>query len=154
MGDAERVFTGRAEGMKAQPVGVLELEASMTPGHCLCGAVRFEVLRFAGPFELCHCTRCRRVSGSAFLAAVGVRREDFRWLHGRENVRTFDAPILHGPPAYRSCFCERCGSPVPDPTDDSAWFELPAGLLEGDPGLRPDKHIMIQHQAVWYEIHD
>ena len=43
---------------------------------CLCGAIRFEVARFVGPFELCHCSRCRKASGSAFSAMIGVRAED------------------------------------------------------------------------------
>jgi hypothetical protein len=88
------------------------------------------------------------------MAAIGVRRDDFRWLQGREHIATFDAPILHEPPAYRSCFCKRCGSPVPDPNDNAPWLELPAGLLDGDPGLRPDKHIMSHLRAAWFEIHD
>lgn len=35
-------------------------------------AVRFVVEAFAGPFELCHCSRCREVSGSAFVSGIGV----------------------------------------------------------------------------------
>ena len=126
----------------------------MIRGSCLCGGVRFELDRAVGPFELCHCNRCRKTSGSAFLAAVGVRREDFRWVAGQELVRIYDAPILESPPAYRSCFCGRCGSPVPDPTSDAAWFEIAAGALEGDPILRPDKHIFVELRSPWFEIAD
>ena len=126
----------------------------MIRGSCLCGGVTFEVERVVGPFELCHCNRCRKTSGSAFLAAVGVRREDFRWLSGRELVRVYDAPILESPPAYRSCFCERCGSPVPDPTSDAPWFEIAAGALGGDLGAKPDKHIFVEVKSSWYEIAD
>ena len=57
-------------------------------------------------------------------------------------------------PPYRASFCRRCGSPVPDPPPDSEWFEIPAGLLDGDPGLRPDKHILVELRAPWYEITD
>ena len=39
----------------------------MIRGSCLCGSVKFEIERAAGPFELCHCARCRKVSGSAYL---------------------------------------------------------------------------------------
>ena len=126
----------------------------MHRGSCLCGAVRFEVDRVVGPFELCHCNRCRKTSGSAFLAAVGVRRDDFRWVSGRELIRTYDAPIVESPPAYRSCFCERCGSPVPDPSNDASWFEIAAGALEGDLGAHPDKHIFVEVKSSWYEIGD
>jgi hypothetical protein len=123
-------------------------------GSCLCGTVRFELDEAAGPFELCHCSRCRKVSGAAFIAALGVRREHFRWISGRDAIGIYDAPILEAPPAYRSCFCRRCGSTVPDPTDTSDWFEIPAGLLDGDPKLRPDKHIFIERKASWDSITD
>jgi hypothetical protein len=126
----------------------------MIRGSCLCGGVRFELARAVGPFELCHCSRCRKVSGSAFIAGIGVRREDFRWLAGAELVRSYDAPILEAPPAYRSTFCSRCGSPVPDPTNDAPWFEIAVGLLDDDPGLRPDRHIMVNCKSPWYEIAD
>src|SRR5690242_6631069 len=113
----------------------------MITGSCLCRAVRFEVAAVVGPFELCHCTRCRKVSGSAFRAMVGVQTEGFRFVAGRELVATYDAPLLHAPPPYRTAFCRRCGSPVPDPAPAGEWFEIPAGLLDDDPGVRPDRHI-------------
>ncbi len=124
----------------------------MIRGRCLCGAVEFEISQVVAPFELCHCSRCRKVTGSAFLAAVTVQREDFRWLRGRDRIRTFDAPISKAPPAYRSCFCERCGTVTPDPTDESPVFEVPAGMLEGDLGVQPDKHIFTHVKAPWFEI--
>ncbi len=126
----------------------------MIQGGCLCGAVRFEVDRVVGPFELCHCPRCRRASGSAFAACVGVRTEAFRLLSGAEWIRTYEAPLRERPPAYRVAFCARCGSPAPSPPPGASWFEIPAGLLDGDPGLRPERHIFVECGSAWYEIAD
>jgi hypothetical protein len=126
----------------------------MIKGSCLCGGVKFEIARAVGPFELCHCSRCRKTSGSAFVAGVGVLREDFRLLQGGELVRTYEAPILEAPPAFRSCFCSRCGSPVPDPYSDSRWLEVHAGVLDDDPQLRPDRHIFVELKAPWFAITD
>ena len=126
----------------------------MLTGSCLCGGVRFEIARAVGPFELCHCRRCRKASGSAFAAMVGVRTRDFRLIEGAELVATYDAPILEKPPPYRVFFCRRCGSPVPNPDPAAEWFEVPAGLLDGDPGVRPDKHIFVDLKAPWHEIAD
>jgi hypothetical protein len=126
----------------------------MISGSCLCGGVRFEIERTVGPFELCHCSRCRKASGSAFAALVGVRTKDFRFLAGRELVARYEAPLLERPPPYAVCFCRRCGSPVPEPDPAPPWFELPAGLLEGDPGARPDKHIFAELAPPWLEIRD
>jgi hypothetical protein len=123
-------------------------------GSCLCGGVRFEIAAAAGPFELCHCSRCRKATGAAFAAMLGVRTADFRFVTGEELVTRYEAPLRDAPPPYRAAFCRRCGSPVPNPDLGSAWCEVPAGLLDDDPGLRPDKHIFIELKAPWHEITD
>jgi hypothetical protein len=126
----------------------------MLRGSCLCGAVKFEIDRAVGPFELCHCPRCRKSSGSAFVAGLGVRVGDYRLLSGAEMIKTYEAPIIEAPPPYRVAFCSRCGSPVPDPPPDASWFEIPAGLLDDDPVLRPDKHIFVDRKSAWFAIAD
>lgn len=40
---------------------------------------------------------------------------------------------------------------MPTPARDSQW-EVPAGLLEDDPGVEPDKRIFVELKAPWYEI--
>ncbi len=126
----------------------------MIRGGCLCGGVRFEIARAVGPFELCHCRRCRKASGAAYAAMIGVRTADFRLLQGRELIATYDAPLLEQPPAYRTVFCRRCGSPLPVPEPQGEWFEIPAGAFDDDPQVRPDKHIFVELRAPWFEITD
>ena len=126
----------------------------MIRGPCLCGGVQFEIDRAAGPFELCHCSRCRKVSGSAFMAGIGVRTADFRFVCGEELIRRYEAPIVEAPPAYRVSFCGRCGSCVPDPSPGAEWLEIAAGLLDDDPLIEPDKHIFVDCKSVWYTIGD
>ena len=94
------------------------------------------------------------VSGSAFLAAVTALRSDLRLLTGYDLVERFTAPILKEPPPSRSIFCRRCGSPVSDPDGDGDRFEIAAGLLEGDPGVSPDKHIIVEVRSSWFRIDD
>ena len=46
-------------------------------GGCLCGAVRFSVedaFRYA---LICHCSQCRRSTGSAFKPFAGIERTKF-----------------------------------------------------------------------------
>jgi len=88
------------------------------------------------------------------MAGVGVHRTDFRWISGRELIKTYEAPLLESPPAYRVCFCSVCGSCVPDPEDSSEFFGIAAGLLDDDPRLQPDKHIFVEKKAPWFEITD
>ncbi len=126
----------------------------MIEGGCLCGTVRFAIEAFVGPFELCHCTRCRKASGSAFVAGIGVRGADFRWLSGYQEIRRYEAPILERSPGYQVAFCGRCGSPAPYYEEGDEWLEVAAGLLDDDPGMRPDRHIFIECGSSWYTIRD
>ena len=129
-------------------------EAKPISGSCLCGGVTFEITQAVGPFELCHCPRCRKASGAAFAAVLGVSTEDFRLLGGAELIRRYEAPLREAPPPYRVSFCLRCGSPVPDPPPGSTWFELPAGTFDHDPKVRLDRHIFVDCKSPWYEISD
>jgi hypothetical protein len=122
-------------------------------GSCLCGTFRFELDRVVGPFEYCHCNRCRKRSGSNGLAMVGVDAGDYRLLSGELSVTSYEAPVLNEPPPYHSYFCSVCGSPVPPPKP-SGRFEIPAGLLDDDPGLRPDKRIYTELAAPWDSLDD
>jgi hypothetical protein len=126
----------------------------MVRGSCLCGGVRFEVDEIVGPFELCHCTRCRKASGSAFMAAVAVRASGFRMVSGSELVQRFELPVRDEPPAYSRVFCGRCGCVVPEPEPSTEVFEVAAGLFDDDPGLRPERHIMVEHRSPWYVVAD
>ena len=126
----------------------------MIGGGCLCGGVRFEIARAVGPFELCHCSRCRKASGSAFVPWLSVLREDFRLLQGEELIQRYEAPLRDKPPPYRASFCGRCGSPVPDPTWEGPWMEVQAGVLDDDPGRRPERHILVEAKSPWFAISD
>jgi hypothetical protein len=88
------------------------------------------------------------------MAGLGVHTGDYRLISGAELIRHFEAPIRDRPPAYEVSFCMRCGSPVPSPPDDASWFEIPAGLIEDDPLLRPDKHIFVECKSAWFHISD
>lgn len=123
-------------------------------GSCLCGKITFEIDKAVGPFEICHCNRCRKLSGSSGLAAVGVNTEDYRFLTGAESISSFAAPILHAPPAYQVNFCSNCGSPVPAADPEGDWLEIPAGLFDDSIGLRPDKHIYVEFTPDWDAITD
>ena len=83
-----------------------------------------------------------------------MRTADYRLLCGAELIRTFTAPILYAPPAYQVAFCSRCGSPVPPAQPEGEQFEIPAGVLDDDPGVRPDRHIFVELAPPWMETGD
>lgn len=94
------------------------MSETIRTGGCLCGAVRYEVR--GEPFKggLCHCTDCRKVTGSSFLHYADWRPHQFS--HSGE-IRTY---------AGRS-FCPACGSHTFNISDDQVEIHL--GTLDDAP---------------------
>jgi hypothetical protein len=119
-------------------------------GSCLCGGVRFQVTR---PFRRaghCHCSRCRKHSGSGHLTQGRVPRDGFRLLAGEELLRVYrpDGGAV-------KAFCSVCGSSLFGGT----WPEGPEvsirlGALDGDPGIRPQYRTFVASKAPWDELPD
>ena len=116
-------------------------------GQCLCGAVRYRLSEPIG-FQYCHCSRCRKFTGSVHAANVFVRPDSLQWLEGEENVNTY---VLDGKPRFPTAFCARCGSSMPSLSSTGKFWVVPAGGIEGDPGVRPARSIFWASRAPWYE---
>jgi hypothetical protein len=116
----------------------------MLTGSCLCGGIRFEISGPVAGIAQCHCSLCRKSSGTGSIATLRVRAEQLRWLSGEDLVRTFARPS-----GYGTSFCSVCGSPAPDPDSARAHYGIPAGLLDGDPALRFIEHIFVGSKAQW-----
>lgn len=114
-------------------------------GQCLCGAVRY-VVRAEAPSAmfLCHCTRCRKETGTLHGANVFFRDGELRYERGEAELRRF---ALEGTRKKR-VFCGTCGSPVPR-QDPGGMIVMPAGGLDDDYGLQPTAHIFCDSRAPW-----
>ncbi|WP_301584698.1 GFA family protein [Halomonas alkaliantarctica] len=113
-------------------------------GECLCGEVRFSVKGELSNFYQCHCTLCRKATGSSANAATFVSEECFHWISGQDNIRSFQKPT-----GYRNDFCSTCGSSVPNKLRDTGLIWIPAGLLEGVTGSRVAVHLHLSSSATW-----
>jgi hypothetical protein len=123
-------------------------------GSCLCGVVAFAIDGPTTPIEFCHCPRCRKACGSAFAATFYVPATALRWTRGEGEVATYEAPLRGRPPAYRHVFCRRCGATLPIVDRELGYAEVPAGLLDEDPGCQPLRHVFAGRKAPWFEITD
>jgi len=122
----------------------------MLDGKCLCGGVRLRITGKLGPAAICHCTQCRKASGSAFACNASVRSKYLRFEAGRELIREFESS-----PGKLRAFCSRCGSPIYSRViSDPDTFRLRLGMLDGDPGRRPLAHVWVSSKARWFEITD
>jgi hypothetical protein len=124
--------------------------STVISGSCLCGGVRFEV---EPPFIRaghCHCSRCRKHSGTFGLTQTRVRREQFRLLQGNELIRVFGK----GQGAVKA-FCSVCGSSLFGGTwPDGPQVSIRMGAFDDDPGMRPQFHTYVASRAPWDQITD
>jgi len=130
------------------------MSKSVVQGSCLCGTVQFQFSVTSGAFEICHCNRCRKKSGSNALPMITVKSSDLKFISGKDSIQTYQAPILYSKPAYESHFCKKCGCQTPSPSPHDDIVEVPAGSLDSDPCIKPDKHIFVEFAPEWDTIHD
>jgi hypothetical protein len=114
-------------------------------GGCLCGAVTFRVTGAFDAFFLCHCSRCRKGSGSVHASNLFSATATIEWLTGEAQVRGYSVP---GTRHVRS-FCVTCGSALPWHEDSGALLGVPAGSLDTEINVKPTAHIYLASRASW-----
>jgi hypothetical protein len=98
---------------------------SALEGRCLCGAVEVRVSAHAGEVSACHCSYCRRWTGSAmWCLAAGDGA-----VEAGGPVRTWRST-----PFSVRAWCGTCGTHLWI-RDDDGDYDLVPGLFEGAAGL-------------------
>ncbi|MGA8260340.1 MAG: GFA family protein [Arenicellales bacterium] len=119
-------------------------------GRCLCGGVRYEVRCRPDALYYCHCSQCRRASGSSFATNVAVPRRDLAFIEGEHLIK----PYASAPGKHRN-FCSNCGSPLySEYLEEPDIVYLRAGTLDDTGELRACAHIWVSSKASWYDILD
>lgn len=122
----------------------------MHQGSCLCGNVRYEVTGELGDFGYCHCTSCRKASGSAHAANAPVARAAFHLTSGSDTLREFESS-----PGKLRAFCARCGSPIyAYLTTSPETLRIRLGSLDTPFTKRPQAHTWVSDKAPWEPIPD
>ena len=122
----------------------------MVKGECNCGEIRFRISAELTDVIVCHCSICRRATGSNGIAVVIVDNQEFEWTGGEALINSWKKPGSD----WQMWFCRRCGSPVPGTNSESTMF-VPAGLInEGGGDLQVTHHIWVGSRAAWDEIGD
>jgi len=122
----------------------------MVNGQCNCGAVSFEIDADISEVFICHCSICRKSTGSNGIAVVIVDNDAFEWVQGEDQILTWKKPVGD----WQTWFCRVCGSPLPGINDESRMF-VPAGLItQGGESLKVTQHIWVDSKAVWDKIGD
>jgi hypothetical protein len=117
-------------------------------GKCYCGAVEYAVADAFLYAANCHCSNCRRTTGSAFKPFAGIERSKLAIAKGASELMIFggqDANNTH---------CKRCGSLLYSVVRDGAYVHVAMGTLIDDPAIRPTHHIFVGSKAPWFAIAD
>jgi hypothetical protein len=119
----------------------------MIKGSCLCSEIQYELDEPPGFMNLCHCSMCRKISGSAFGTFAHTEISNYRWLRGESLVSRYESS-----PGHWRVFCPTCGSSVPSCNEDRGSVCIPAGSFNDDPKLKPSIQIFTGSKAPWHTI--
>jgi len=121
-----------------------------TKGSCNCDRVKFAIDVPLLDVYVCHCSICRKSTGSGGIAVAIVRNQDFSWLEGKDLVKKWIKPNHD----WETSFCGNCGSPLPGINDQHTSY-VPVSLLDsGYENLKVQSHLFVDSKASWEEIAD
>ena len=120
----------------------------MYTGSCLCGAVIINILGPISDIIHCHCSLCRKSSGTAFATNGFVQSKDFQIVQGADDLHDFELR-----PGKKRHFCRRCASPVYSSNQqEPERIRLRLGILDSDIDEKPGSHNFVTSKANWEDL--
>jgi hypothetical protein len=117
-------------------------------GKCFCGAVAYTVTDEFVYAANCHCSNCRRTTGSAFKPFAGIERKKLILAKGHGYLMALgedDCNDTHG---------KVCGFLVYSVVRNGAYVHAAMETLVDAPTMRPNKHIFVGSKAPWFTVTD
>lgn len=117
-------------------------------GKCLCGAVAISVNGKISDIIHCHCSLCRKNSGTAYATNGFVNVDDFSIEQGQQALTAFSFK-----PGRTRFFCQHCGSPVYSQNDqDKTRLRIRLGIFDSEITERPISHNFVESKANWDDL--
>ena len=126
----------------------------MLTGKCLCGDIEFACDIDTNPLKIyqCHCTLCKRQSGSSSNSATIIPTTDFKWIKN-DTIKSWQKKT-----GFSSHFCANCGVPVPNlftPSPNEQYYWIPVGLLDIDghtDNVKVVANFCLNSKSSWHQI--
>lgn len=115
-------------------------------GSCLCGSVAYEISGTALYFNHCHCERCRKATGTGHASNIIMKPATVRWTAGENLLQHYKVPEAE---RFATSFCGNCGSPMPRVNAELRVIVVPAGSLDDEPEMQPERRIFQSSRATW-----
>jgi len=120
----------------------------MYKGSCLCGSIQFSLDGSVTDIIHCHCSLCRKASGSAYATNGFIDAKDLK-LTDRGITLTF----YESSEGKRKYFCKTCGAPIYSSNAQSPKrYRLRLGSLDSDILERPISHNFVTSKANWENL--
>jgi len=116
-------------------------------GACHCGSITYKAEIDPNRVDICHCTDCQTLSGSAYRVTVPVAAEQFM-LSGMPTLYTKTAE--NGKKRFQA-FCPKCGSAIfsSDAMDSPAVYNIRVGTVRQRNQLVPSVQIWCRSAQPW-----
>jgi len=116
-------------------------------GSCNCGEIKFKAYGDVSDFVLCHCSYCKKDTGSGNASNIFLKKYRMTWIGNQLLIRNYNIPnTLHS-----KSFCAQCGSALPFEMEDINILMLPAGSIDEDLDVNPRAHIFSSNLKSWEE---
>jgi len=113
-------------------------------GQCTCSEIKFKFSTDVAVAYQCHCSICRRSSGTAYSTTIMAAEKDFIWLSGESFLSSYSKSN-----GYSINFCRHCGSPVPNKFRDYPLYSVPVGSLDDSVEVKVVTQIYMDSKAQW-----
>lgn len=113
-------------------------------GGCFCGKVRYKINGEVLAMYYCHCSKCRKLTGSTFATLGWVEKDKLEFITPKSKLS-----VLEGKSS--SHFCSSCGSQIYSSHDDFEFIKLHCGTLDSDPGVKVENQYFLGSKAPWHD---
>lgn len=117
----------------------------MYHGSCLCQRVQLEVHGSISSIIHCHCSKCRKSSGTAYATNGFVETKNLIITTGQEFISHYETAA-----GKKRHFCQVCASPLYSSNEQvPEKLRLRLGILDCDIVERPISHNFVSSSANW-----
>lgn len=124
------------------------VDIEMIQGSCQCKSIRYEVSTAPIDCCYCHCSVCRKLTGSSRGTYGTIARSKFTWLAGENLLQTYQQNKF-----LRRKFCSSCGSFMISLHDlDPSNIFISLGCLDSVDNINIDYQQFVDSKANWVSL--
>ena len=135
------------------PTNATSISEQLQKGSCLCKAITYELRGAPVSRNVCHCSNCKKQTGTAFFSTGSYKQEQLNILSGQSSIKTYQdkdkATDAAGGSLVRQ-FCSECGSTLFVVIPAIGYVAVCMGTMDGlEEGWKPDQEFFTKDRLPW-----